>query len=56
VRVRVRHADAPVAGALVRAGARAAQTDARGEAALALDAGPHTLVVSRVGFAPTRRA
>ena len=51
VRMQVLHADLAVAGAVVRSGRVAAQTDDRGGARLRLPAGPHTIVVSRLGFA-----
>ena len=52
VRLRVTHGDAPVAGAIVRSGTVAGQTDASGQATLRLSAGRHQLVTSRLGFVP----
>ena len=52
LRVMVRHDDSAVADAMVRAAAAASQTDRRGEAVLALPAGEHHLIVSRLGLRP----
>jgi iron complex outermembrane receptor protein len=52
VTVRVLHLDAPVAGATVRADGRSAVTGVRGAATLALAAGPHAVVIERLGFEP----
>lgn len=52
VTVRVQHEGAPVADALVHAGARARVTNGRGEVLLVLPPGPHRLMVAVIGFAP----
>ena len=53
MRVRVLHDDStPVERAIVRAGTRVSQTDARGLAALRLSVGTHALVVARIGYSP----
>lgn len=51
VRAHVHHDAAPVADAVVRAGRIGAMTDSTGTARLVLPAGPHDLIVSRLGFA-----
>ena len=50
--VQVVHDDAPVEGAVVRAGRTGAQTDARGVAALRLPAGRITVSAARLGLRP----
>jgi iron complex outermembrane receptor protein len=52
LRVRVIHEASPVSGAIVRSGRVAAQTSDSGTASLRLAIGPHTVVVSRLGFMP----
>ena len=52
VRVEVRAAGAPVAGAVVTSGAARGVTDATGDASLALPAGRAELTVTREGFVP----
>ena len=52
LRVGVSSGDLPVEGALVRAGAAAAQTDAGGRAVLRVPAGSHLVRAARIGFLP----
>ena len=52
VRVRVTHNDAPVAGAVVRSSAAGSQSDSTGHATLRLTPGPHSIIISRLGFVP----
>jgi outer membrane receptor for ferrienterochelin and colicins len=56
VNVTVREGMGMVNGFLVRSGDRSAVTDADGHAQLILPAGPRSLVVTRIGFAPRRVA
>lgn len=51
VRLRVESHGTPLAGAEVRAGRAGALTDADGRAVLRLPPGPHTISVSRIGYA-----
>jgi iron complex outermembrane receptor protein len=50
ITVRVLYETAPVRGAVVTSKALRAVTDVRGEAQLALEAGPHTIRIERLGF------
>jgi iron complex outermembrane receptor protein len=50
--VRVRNLAQPIPGALVRADSLGTLTDSAGNATLRLSAGPHSVVVGRIGFVP----
>lgn len=50
--VHARHLTEPIAGAVVRAGSFGALTDSVGNATLRLPAGPHRVIVGRLGFVP----
>ena len=50
--VRVRNQAEPIPGAVVHAGSLGALTDSAGNAKLQLPAGPHTIVIGRLGFVP----
>jgi uncharacterized membrane protein len=52
LRVRVVHDSTPVERAIVRAGSRGGQTDARGLAALRLPPGVQHVAVARIGYSP----
>ena len=54
VNVTVQEPMGPVESALIRSANRSATTDANGRARLVLPAGPRTLIVTRIGYAPTR--
>ena len=51
-RIRVRHDNIPIRDAVVRSGPLTARTDSAGTSILRLAPGPHSIIVSHIGFRP----